>query len=921
MSNFKQTLAKHSTTLNSEKQALKNCIQKVGQYRDFLNDLHHLCCSLIKSYRGYGEKHLSEFESLETYRKTLNPRISLLKILSTLSSYSKLIGEFYTTQTESLIESFQSKNREFIFEIENFTLSSKLKTIKIIEDLNKTLAELNEIWNKIEESVRRHEEIKSLIQSLEDDTVNVDQKLEKVYKESEKSKYKEIVALEKRKNSLDENLKEKIGGLEQEVLMICEKSKDFEVRCTEGVEHFISGLSGLLVSLLEFKKATSERLNSTLNMITIQDSDNNNLSSPLSTQEMLRISDQKIEILTKLKNSLTVIAEHENSIPQYFNRLTKQSPIFKLNSEIASFTIKCFEDIQDCIKIQQYSAEEVQASIIKPIEILIKVQTTLNSSLQLSIKNISKNFVKTTEHFLNSPSRLSTPNSGNNENVNGRMLKLRENQSKQIKSLLSYHLNKENTLLFNIKNTLTLMHEKNVKAYEEVNELFANVNVSFKTQSLISSGFLDGFGGDKKADDPISVLKKFGRNEFKASELNGVGSDNEEFANRFDRNNTEPVIDSFLCAYLDGILLQGKMYITASFLGFYSHFNSSTILGKVTILKIPISTIISLSKEKSAFIFDNSINLKTSEKDYFFTSFISRDQAFQILSKIMNLHHKKALRIQNPVHVFIETRKPRIILSKTLKITPEIIIKMLPDSHFTVEVFEPEIEFLASVDKIYQNLYSDNSKFYHEYLGTTGDEIEEITPWSSNPPDYFLGVEGNNWPCSATRAIKMRHRLKERLPLMPTHCLLVENQTIYFVNKNKFVIEVEFQVDAPYGEYFRTYVRWSFEGVEKTKLRVQYGMVFNSYTIFKGKIIKEGTKQTVETLNVIWKPMALKFLAGAKQEVKEEIVSVPVVQEVMKNRTQWELWGITAVLLLILVKLWLKVKALEASLGKSQCTS
>ena len=927
MSNFKQTLAKHSSTLHSENQALKNCIQKVGQYRDFLNELHLLCCSLVKSYKAHGEKYLSEFESLETYRKTLNPRISLLNILSTLSSYSKLIGEFYTAQTESLIESFQSKNHEFSFEIENFTLSSKLKTINIIEDLNKTLAETNEIWSKIEESVRKHEELKSLIQGLEDNTVNADQKLEKVYKDNEISKYKEIVALEKRRNSLDTHVKERINGLKQEVLMICERSKDFEVRCTEGVEFFIGGLSGLLVSLLEFKKITSEGLNSTLSIITIQDSDNNNLNSPLSTQEMLKISEQKIEILTKLKNSLTAIAEHENSIPQYFHRLSKQLPTFKFNSDITNFTIKCLEDIQDSIIIQQHSAQEVQASIIKPIESLIKVQTTLNSSLQLSIKNISKNFVKTKEHFLNSPNRLSTKNTGNNENFNDRMLKFKENQSKQIKSLLNDHVNKENTFLLNIKHTLTLMHEKNVKAYEEVNELFANVNVSFKTQSLISSGFLDSLGGEKKTDDPVSVLKKTGRNEFKVNESNELGSDNEEFANRFDRNNTEPVIESFLCAYLDGILLQGKMYITASYLAFYSHFNSSTILGNVTVLRIPIFSILSLSKEKSAFIFDNSINLKTSEKDFFFTSFISRDQAFQILTRVMHLQHKRTLRTQNPVHVFIETRKPRINISKALKISPDPIIKMFPDSNFSVDVFEPEVEFLTSIDKVYQGLYSDTSKFYFEYLGIAGDTIEEITPWSSNPPDYFLGVEGNNWPLSATRVIKIRHKLKERLPLMPTHCLLIENQTIYFVNKNKFVIEVEFQVDAPYGEYFLTYVRWSFEGAEKTKLRVQFGIVFSSYTIFKGKIIKEGTKETVETLNMVWKPVASKFLIGAQQGLKEEqaeeegvgAACVPVVQEVVKYRTQWELWGVTAVLLLILLKLWLKVKALEASQGKSQC--
>lgn len=919
MSNFQQILAKYSSSISSEKIIVKNCIQKVSYLQNLLNELHLLISSLVKSYKTYGEKHLMEFESLETYKKSLDPRISLKNLLSTLSSYSKHIGIHYIMSIDSYLEVIQIKSRQFLFEIENFNLVTKARTIKQIEDLTKTLRELSEISHKIEENARKHEEIKILVQTLEENTINADKKQEKQYKDHEIAIYKEIVLLEKQQKQSDDNVKEKISSLRTEVLSICEKFSEIEAKCTESIEFIINKLSELLLQLLEFRKETSERLNSTLAVISLEDSESNTLGSPLSSQKMLEISSQKIEILTRLKNSLNSFAECENSIPLNFAKLAKQSLIFRSNTELATFTLKCLEDIQDSIKIQRRFAEEVQAGIIKPIESLIRVQTALNSSLQVSIKNISINFKKTTEHFLNSPNRLSTTYNENNEKLKGKVMKLKENQSKQINSLLNDHVNKENSLLFNVKQTLSLMHEKNVKAYEEVNELLGNVNVSFKTQSLINSGFGDLLVGDKVSEDPVTVLRKFGRNEFKVMLEVVPGTDNDEFARRFDRNNAEPVIDSFLCALIDGILLQGKMYITASYLAFYSHFNSSTILGNVTALKIPISSIQSISKEKAVLILDNSLSIKTPEKSYFFTSFISRDTAHHILQRLISLNHKHMLRDHNPIHLTIETRKPRLKISKSLKINSESSIKMFPDSYYTTEIFTPEVEFEVPLTKVYQLLYSNNSTFYKEYIESTKDSIEELTPWSSSPPDYFSGIEGSNWNKTGTRIVKIRHELKERLPLMPTHCLLVENQTIYFVDCEKFVIEVEFEVNAPYGEYFKTYMRWSFVGTERTKVRVQYGMVFSSYTIFKGKIIKEGTKETLMTLNSIWKSVAYKFLNSAGKENVAEPVCEIVVKEVVKYREQWELWAIISILLLILIKLWQKVKSLETALENSQC--
>lgn len=101
-------------------------------------------------------------------------------------------------------------------------------------------------------------------------------------------------------------------------------------------------------------------------------------------------------------------------------------------------------------------------------------------------------------------------------------------------------------------------------------------------------------------------------------------------------------------------------------------------------------------------------------------------------------------------------------------------------------------------------------------------------------------------------------------------------------------------------------------------------MVFNSYTIFQSKIIREGTKETIETLNGIWKPMALKTLAaGNVAEVdRNEANKITQVQELEKARSaqvtnlNYLLWAVIVVLILFIIRLWNRVKSLEIELSK-----
>lgn len=64
----------------------------------------------------------------------------------------------------------------------------------------------------------------------------------------------------------------------------------------------------------------------------------------------------------------------------------------------------------------------------------------------------------------------------------------------------------------------------------------------------------------------------------------------------------EEYVDSFICAYKKDILIQGRLYLSSSYLCF-----NSVILGIVTRFAIRLADIVSITKAKNALIFDNSI--------------------------------------------------------------------------------------------------------------------------------------------------------------------------------------------------------------------------------------------------------------------------------------------------------------------------
>lgn len=89
-----------------------------------------------------------------------------------------------------------------------------------------------------------------------------------------------------------------------------------------------------------------------------------------------------------------------------------------------------------------------------------------------------------------------------------------------------------------------------------------------------------------------------------------------------------PIVD-YSCALIADILLQGHLYISPNYFAFYSN-----VFGYVTKILIPTSSVVQITKEKTAYMFPNAIGVTTLDDRHVFGSFLSRENAFQLMNSV-----------------------------------------------------------------------------------------------------------------------------------------------------------------------------------------------------------------------------------------------------------------------------------------------
>ncbi|ORY52937.1 GRAM-domain-containing protein [Rhizoclosmatium globosum] len=125
----------------------------------------------------------------------------------------------------------------------------------------------------------------------------------------------------------------------------------------------------------------------------------------------------------------------------------------------------------------------------------------------------------------------------------------------------------------------------------------------------------------------------------------------------------EPLFVEHNCAFQgDHILLQGKLYLTPNFFCFHAN-----IFGYLTVFEFPIQDIILVERAKTALIIPNAIVISTSSKNYFFTSFINRENAFMNMEYLI-ARHRESHAPRKKGWAAVQASLPKIIASASAKI-------------------------------------------------------------------------------------------------------------------------------------------------------------------------------------------------------------------------------------------------------------
>lgn len=91
----------------------------------------------------------------------------------------------------------------------------------------------------------------------------------------------------------------------------------------------------------------------------------------------------------------------------------------------------------------------------------------------------------------------------------------------------------------------------------------------------------------------------------------------------------ERVLNYYSCALVTDILLQGHLYITKNYFAFYSN-----VFGYVTKLLIPVTSVLGVTKEKTAYIIPNAVAVTTEDDKHVFSSLLSRDSTYKLMVQV-----------------------------------------------------------------------------------------------------------------------------------------------------------------------------------------------------------------------------------------------------------------------------------------------
>lgn len=127
------------------------------------------------------------------------------------------------------------------------------------------------------------------------------------------------------------------------------------------------------------------------------------------------------------------------------------------------------------------------------------------------------------------------------------------------------------------------------------------------------------------------------------------------------------MLNYYSCALVGDILLQGHLYITPNYFAFYSN-----VFGYVTKLLIPATSVLKISKEKTAKIIPNAVAIATIDERHVFCSLLSRDSTYKLMKQVWDaaMEPKLAEEIL-PCPVETKLLVPQALLVDDSEVNPE----------------------------------------------------------------------------------------------------------------------------------------------------------------------------------------------------------------------------------------------------------
>ncbi|CAJ0637245.1 14326_t:CDS:10 [Entrophospora sp. SA101] len=385
----------------------------------------------------------------------------------------------------------------------------------------------------------------------------------------------------------------------------------------------------------------------------------------------------------------------------------------------------------------------------------------------------------------------------------------------------------------------------------------------------------------------------------------------------------DSLINDFGCALQREILVQGRLYVSCTHVCF-----NANIFGWITNLVIAFKDIVSIEKKMTAFVIPNAILISTLHAKNFFTSFLARDTAYELLYTMWKQSHPSLARSismydESDNTTFEEksegfgrnfmngTRKTNLFennnatsnnnnstthgtnnnSSRTSNSSrknnhnhqqpPPLISRGLSISKSAVKKRRSPTQCACMKNNHFANLSFDGKlpgtveKIYN--LLFTSDFVERYLTYEEKCTEVHIGEWKSGYNGNLTRSTDYIKPLNNSLGPKSTKCIINDESLHRDFENYTTNLSITTTPDVPSGGSFcvktKTCIMWA--GQSETRIIVTCSVEWSKSSWLKGTI----EKACIEGQQQHWKSLmhsAKKYISAHPTEFRDELVTSPI---------------------------------------------